>query len=113
MNKIRDFSSGILKQLANVLKMLRNMSQSRSGLRRLGGLCGLMISQVPPLASIFALAEALNACALTVSFLDNSPSPRILIPLGAAIGQAGRAQRRFIHARAVVKLVQFADVHRE
>ena len=25
VNKMRDFSSGILKQLANVLKMLRNM----------------------------------------------------------------------------------------
>jgi hypothetical protein len=28
VNQIRDFSSGILKQLANVLKMLRNMNQS-------------------------------------------------------------------------------------
>src|SRR5208283_2903738 len=31
----------------------------------------------------------------------------------AAIGQTRRAQRRFIHARAVVKLVQIADVHAE
>src|SRR5665213_3317224 len=29
VNRMRDFSSGILKQLANVLKMLRNMIQSR------------------------------------------------------------------------------------
>src|SRR5208282_2825577 len=37
VNKIRDFSSGILKQLANVLKMLRNMSWSRLRFRRFGG----------------------------------------------------------------------------
>jgi hypothetical protein len=38
VNKIRDFSSGILKQLANVLKMERNMNQtSQSGLHRFGG----------------------------------------------------------------------------
>src|SRR5262249_34487285 len=37
-------------------------------------------SQVPPLASIFDLAEALKACAFTVSFLFKSPLPRILIP---------------------------------
>src|SRR5208282_2179253 len=32
---------------------------------------------------------------------------------GAAIGQARRAQCRFVHARAVVKPVQVADVHAE
>src|SRR5437763_1620947 len=37
-------------------------------------------SHLPPFASIFALAEALNALALTVSFLESSPSPRILTP---------------------------------
>src|SRR5438046_1814127 len=42
--------------------------------------CALASSQVPPLPSIFDLAEALKACALTVSFLSNSPSPRILTP---------------------------------
>ena len=29
-----------------------------------------------------------------------------------AIGQADRAQRGFVHARSVVKLIQLADVHR-
>src|ERR1017187_6831899 len=32
---------------------------------------------------------------------------------GAAVGQAGRAQSRFIHAHAVVEPLQFADVHRD
>jgi hypothetical protein len=40
VNKIRDFSSGILKQLANVSAMERNIGQSRlkpSGMGRVYG----------------------------------------------------------------------------
>src|ERR1700678_2339447 len=81
VNKIRDFSSGILKQLTKVLMKLRNMNQITRN-QTLAGATALRptTSTVPPLASILALAEALNALALTVSFLESSPVPRILIP---------------------------------
>ena len=69
-----------------------------------------MISHVPPLASIFAFADALNALALTASFFVSSPSPRILTPSARAIGQTDRAQRDFIHLCAVIEFVQIADV---
>src|SRR5208282_4282303 len=83
VNKIRDFNSGILKPLAKGLVMERNMRQKRvqalAGAAGFAGAAGLgpTTSHAPPLASIFARADALNACALTVSFLVNSPSPRI------------------------------------
>ncbi len=110
VNKMRDFSSGILAQLPNVLKMERNMNQSSvrpstAGLRP-------ATSQVPPLASILALADALNALAITVSFLVKSPVPRILMPSERPLDKADGAQRRFVHARAVVKLVQVGDIDR-
>src|ERR1035441_8674076 len=84
VNKIRDFSSGILKQLAKVLKMLRNMKGNPrytfAGAAGFGAGFLLMTSQGPPLASILVFAEALNALTLTVSFLVSSPSPRIFTP---------------------------------
>jgi hypothetical protein len=40
VNKIRDFSSGILKQLANVSAMLRNIGQSRFKPSRARRVCG-------------------------------------------------------------------------
>ena len=62
-----------------------------------------MTSQVPPLASIFDLAEALKACALTVSLRVSSPVAENLDALHRAIRQAGVAQRGFVHARAVIE----------
>src|ERR1017187_2591127 len=95
VNKIRDFNSGILKQLANVLTMLRNMVWGRlnyfagvlTAAAFFSAVSALTLSlkvtttsQVPPLASIFLRAEALNACAITDNFLVTSPSPRIFTP---------------------------------
>ena len=113
MNKIRDFSSGILKQLANVLKMVRNMSQSAFRPWPARRVCWPTTSQVPPLASILALAEALNALDADREFFGQFAVAENFHAVGAAIGQADRAQRRFIHSRAVVKLVQVADVDRD
>src|ERR1039457_989646 len=85
-NKIRDFNSRILKQLANGLAMERNMHQTRVqalAAAVLAGAAGLapIPSHAPPLASHLVRGDALNAWAFTVSFLVNSPSPRILTPL--------------------------------
>src|SRR6186997_2278318 len=51
VNKIRDFNSGILKQLVNVLAMEANMGRGESGYGLAGAAgCGPAISQVPPFA---------------------------------------------------------------
>ena len=65
-----------------------------------------MTSQVPPLASILASAEALNAWALTVNFRVTSPVPRILMPSLAPVGQADAAQGGLIHPGAVLEAVE-------
>ena len=90
----------------------------KSGLARrrfclLGPVFAVMSSHAPPLASILALADALNACALTVSFRVSSPSPRILMPAAAAVRQPRAPQRRFVHARAVLEAVERLEVHRQ
>src|ERR1019366_5484347 len=78
VNKIRDFSSGILKQLPRVLTMERNIIRYYF----LAGAAGFLerISTEPPLASILVLAEALMAQTTTVNFLVRSPEPSILMP---------------------------------
>jgi hypothetical protein len=52
------------------------------------------------------LAEALNALALTIEFFGQFAVAENFDARAGAIGQTDRAQRRFVHARAVVKLVQ-------
>src|SRR5580658_2868697 len=80
---IRDFSSGILKQLLNVLMIEENISVSKPYLRlyyashyaAAGAPCFPFTgttSQAPPSFSILARADALNAWALTVNFRVNS-----------------------------------------
>src|SRR5580704_14389900 len=84
VNKILDFSSGILKQLPSVLRMERNIiSGIAYGLAGAAFLAALLaalsavflaafetvISTEPPLASILVLAEALMALTTKVSFL--------------------------------------------
>src|ERR1039458_6838633 len=79
VNKIRDFSSGILKQLPRVLAMERNILLPDYFLAGAGDFLA-MISTEPPLASIFVFAEALMALTTTTSFLFKSQVPRILMP---------------------------------
>src|SRR3954454_21265188 len=102
VKRIRDFNSGILKQFAKVLAMAESMAREdyflvAGGVFAAGAFfaaaASLAIaeplaargrftntSHVPPLPSILDFAEALKACALTVNFRVNSPSPKILIP---------------------------------
>src|SRR5260221_13687 len=73
VKRMRDFSSGILKQLANVLTMAANISgvfldDYDCGRGKLCGFLTTRTSHEPPFFSMAALAEALKACALTVSF---------------------------------------------
>ena len=65
------------------------------------------------MASILALAEALNALRAHRELFGQFAVAENFDAAGAAIGQADRAQRRFVHPRAVVKLIQLADVHRD
>jgi hypothetical protein len=112
VNKIRDFSSGILKQLANVLKMLRNMSWSRLRFRRFGGFADDHFTR-----AAFGLDLGLGRGTECVRAHRELPGQFTLTEnfdaIGAAIGQTGGPQRGFIHTRAIVKLIQFADVHRD
>src|ERR1043166_4873264 len=91
VKRMRDFNSGILKQFANVLAMAAIMQYPNNFGYFLGrgvtafsgagaGFAIEMTWQEPPLPSIFAFADALKACAVTVSFLVSSPSPRIFTP---------------------------------
>ena len=75
VNRIRDFSSGILKQLLKVLVMEASMvsekvTPSLGSLDRLSRL-DAQLRRSRPWPSILAVAEALNAWAHTVSFLVN------------------------------------------
>ena len=134
VNRIRDLSSGILKQLLKVLAMAENMvvlnSEGQSPNSQFEKLLsstwkpqglaasalafafagcahfGATSSHVPPLASILVLAEALKAWALTVSFRVNSPPPRILMPAPRPLARPALAQSRFVHPGAVVEMVE-------
>jgi len=105
VNKIRDFktrnSEGVGeegKHASNVHSILGWFSGFGrcSGLRRCSGLGAHHFADAA-LASIFARADALNACALTVSFFGQLAVAQNFDAISAAIGQTCRAQRRFIH----------------
>src|SRR5687768_15087190 len=83
---MRDLSSGILKQFAKVLTMLLNIFRyalAGWGFAAFSAFAlvfttffGLVItSHFPPRPSILVLADALKACARTVSFFLSSPMP--------------------------------------
>src|SRR5882672_68644 len=114
VKRMRDFSSGILKQLANVLRRLRNMGFSPgSSLRRFGGLAAddlhlaalgldLRLGRCAERARAhrqffgkFARAENLDA---------NAPDA-----FTGAVGQTNCTQRHLINARTVIELVKLAD----
>ena len=81
VNKIRDFSSGILTQLPNVLKMERNMNPVQR--QAFATDAGFTARNFTGAAFGFDLRPgrgAKGAFATTVSFLVSSPVPRILMP---------------------------------
>ena len=65
-----------------------------------------MSSTVPPAFSIFSLAEAENACALTTSFLVSSPSPRIFTASIERGTMPGAVQRGDVDRARVEPLVE-------
>src|SRR5450756_1138740 len=72
-----------LRDLEAVEKRVVEIAEHGSAASQaLAGVAALRVatSTLPPLASIFVLAEALNALAVTLSFLESSPVPRTLMP---------------------------------
>ena len=63
------------------------------------------------MASILVLADALIALTTKVNFLVNSPVAEHLDAVARTVGQTDGTKRRFIHPRAILKLVQITDIH--
>ena len=90
----------------------------------LRGLCGhaqasfssassaVMTTAVPPAASIFALAEALKPCAVTVSFLVRSPSPRIFTGSRRCLRMPASRSVSGVTVGAVVEALEGGEVDR-
>ena len=104
-----------MKQLPSVVQMERNIVSRVYGLAAAGLAAGF--SRLRGfLDDDFAWSRlwlqswswpmALMALTTSVSFLVNSPVAEHFDAAGTAIGQPDRAQSRFIHPRAVVKLIQ-------
>src|ERR1051325_1914038 len=110
VKKIRDFSSGILKQLAKVLMMLANMKNSpadQSGFDRRG--LGDQLARAALALDLQTRARA-ERVRHNRQLLRQLAAAENLDAIGLAVGQADRAQRRLIDARAILKTVQRVEV---
>ena len=114
VNKIRDFSSGILKQLLSVLRIEENIDYS--GGRLPAGSAGFAAlattSHVPPLRFQSWSGRGAESVRSHRQFPGQFARAQDLDPLAGPVGQAEVAQRAFVHGRAVVKLVERFQVHR-
>src|SRR6185369_12531468 len=119
VNRIRDFSSGILKQLLKVLAIAANMDQlgslCRSGLggRRLGGLRLGANHHLAGTPTRFDLRASRGAEGVRDDrqFARQIARPQNLDAGAPAIGQPGLAQHALVNARSIFELVQALQVY--
>src|SRR5215208_1329326 len=110
---MRDFSSGILKQFAKVLKMLLNMPWIRSAapftsfsrLRR-DNFAGTAF------AFNFCPRRGTEGVRSDGQFLREFPVAQNLDSCGLPVRQTGFAKLLQIHARPIAELIQGLEIHR-
>src|SRR5437867_1501027 len=113
VNKIRDFNSGILKQLVNVLAMEASMAGGNS--LSLGSQGLWQAGNFARSASRFDFGAGRSAEGVRTYrqlFVQFAVTEN-LHAVAAAINQSALAQHQLVHARALSKAVQRLDVDRQ
>src|ERR1043166_6485254 len=111
VNRILDFSSGILKQLEKVLAIFANMRGNRPLSFFLDLLAANNLTGTAQLLDFFP-GRGAEGVSTHFQFLFQFAVAQNLNSFDRTIGEAGGTQRHIIHRRAVVKRVQGVEIDR-